>query len=157
MASGSPSVPITSRNGQIAAIIGGWEHLQQLSVFIVHPDGTDLRRITGPGVCSGSPKWSSDSKRLIFYEMPVETTWDTRILFLAAHAKSQIVSFDLATGKRTERTGIRGPDSFFKKSALADALFQFADPCAQRRLCLLVCIGQLVYGQRKHARDRPVG
>jgi hypothetical protein len=36
--------------------------------------------------------------------MPVETTWDARIFFLSAHATSQIVSFDLATGKRTERT-----------------------------------------------------
>jgi Tol biopolymer transport system component len=51
----------------------GWEHLQELSVYIVHADGTRLRRITGPGICSGSPKWSADGKQLVFYEMPVET------------------------------------------------------------------------------------
>src|SRR2546425_1103961 len=36
----------------------GWEHVQELSVYIVHSDGTGLRRISGSGVCSGSPKWS---------------------------------------------------------------------------------------------------
>jgi len=82
----------------------GWEHLQELSVYIVHPDGTGLRRITAPGICSGSPKWSADSKQLVFYEMPVETTWDARIFFLSAHATSQIVSMDLQTGKHTEQT-----------------------------------------------------
>ena len=82
----------------------GWEHLQELSVYIVHPDGTGLRRITGPGICSGSPKWSADSKQLVFYEMPIEITWDARILFLSAHATSQIVSIDLETGKRTDQT-----------------------------------------------------
>src|SRR4051794_37681018 len=82
----------------------GWEHLQELSVYIVHPDGSGLQRITGPGICSGSPKWSADSRQVVFYEMPVETTWDARIFFLSAHATSQIVSIDIATGKRTELT-----------------------------------------------------
>ena len=82
----------------------GWEHLQELSVYIVHPDGTGLRRITGPGICSGSPKWSADSKQLVFYEMPIEITWDARIFFLSARATSQIVSIDLKTGKRTDQT-----------------------------------------------------
>src|SRR5947209_6949076 len=82
----------------------GWEHLQQLSIYVVHPDGSGLRRLTGPGVCSGSPKWSADSKQIVFYEMPVETTWDARIFFRSAHATSQIVSVDLASGKRTEQT-----------------------------------------------------
>jgi Tol biopolymer transport system component len=82
----------------------GWEHVQELSVYIVHPDGTGLRRITNPGICSGSPKWSADSKQIIFHEIPVESTWDARVFGLSAKATSQIVSIDLATGQRTEQT-----------------------------------------------------
>lgn len=82
----------------------GWEHVQELSVYIVHPDGTGLRRITGSGICSGSPKWSADSKQIVFSEIPVESTWDARVFGLSARATSQIVSIDLVTGKRTEQT-----------------------------------------------------
>jgi Tol biopolymer transport system component len=82
----------------------GWEHVQELSVYIVHPDGTGLRRITEPGICSGSPKWSADSKQIVFSEMPVESTWDARVFGLLARATSQVVSIDIATGKRTQQT-----------------------------------------------------
>jgi len=82
----------------------GWEHVQELSVYIVHPDGTGLRRITGSGICSGPPKWSADSKQIVFSEIPVESTWDARVFGLSARATSQIVSIDLVTGKRTEQT-----------------------------------------------------
>ena len=82
----------------------GWEHVQELSVYIVHPDGTGLRRITGSGICSGSPKWSADSKQIVFSEIPVESTWDARVFGLSVRATSQIVSIDLATEKRTEQT-----------------------------------------------------
>jgi Tol biopolymer transport system component len=82
----------------------GWEHVQELSVYIIHPNGTGLRRITDPGICSGSPKWSADSKQLVFYEIPVEGTWDARVFGLSARATSQIVSIDLVTAKRVEET-----------------------------------------------------
>ena len=36
--------------------------------------------------------------------MPVETTWDARVFGLSGRATSQIVSIDLATGKRSPRT-----------------------------------------------------
>ena len=82
----------------------GWEHVQELSIYILHPDGSGLRRITGAGVCSGSPKWSADSKKIVFYEIPVESTWDARVFQLSAHATSQIVTVDLASGERREQT-----------------------------------------------------
>ena len=28
------------------------------------------------GLCAGSPKWSPDGKQVVFYELPVESTWD---------------------------------------------------------------------------------
>ncbi len=101
----------------------GWEHVQELSVYIVHPDGTGLRRITEPGICSGSPKWSADSKQIVFSEMPVESTWDARVFGLSARATSQVVSIDLATGKRTQQTS--GPGLKLMPQFLPDGRIGF--------------------------------
>jgi Tol biopolymer transport system component len=101
----------------------GWEHVQQLSVYIIHPDGTGLRRITDPGICSASPKWSADSKQIVFSEIPVEGTWDARVFGLSARATSQIVSIDLATRKRTEQTS--GPGLKLMPQFLLDGRIGF--------------------------------
>lgn len=101
----------------------GWEHVQELSVYIIHPDGTGLRRITRPGICSGSPKWSADSKQVIFYEIPVESTWDARVFGLSGRATSQIVSVDLESGKRTEQTS--GPGLKLMPQSLPDGRVGF--------------------------------
>ena len=82
----------------------GWEHVQELSIYVVHPDGTGLRRISQPGICAGAPKWSPDGKRIIFYEIPVELTWDAHRPNLARSATSQVVSIDMTTGARVEHT-----------------------------------------------------
>ncbi len=82
----------------------GWEHIQELSVYIVHPDGTGLRRITGPGVSSGSPKFSADGKQLIYHVSSVEDTWSSRVYELSGKATSQIVTYDLSSQKQTELT-----------------------------------------------------
>jgi Tol biopolymer transport system component len=102
----------------------GWEHVQELSVYIVHPDGTGLRRITGAGICSGSPKWSADSKQIVYYEIPVESTWNARVSGLSARATSQIVSVDVATGKRTEQTS--GPGLKMQPQFLPDGSVGYA-------------------------------
>ena len=81
-----------------------WEHLQELSIYIVHPDGTGLRRITAPGVTSGSPSWSPDGKQIVYYEMPVEGSWTARVAMGSPHTTSQIISVNLESGKRTEVT-----------------------------------------------------
>jgi len=77
----------------------GWEHPQELSVYIIHPDGTGLRRLTQAGVSDGSPKWSPDSKRLVFYELPTAHTFAARI-YAQGMVSSQIVSIDIASGER---------------------------------------------------------
>jgi Tol biopolymer transport system component len=83
----------------------GWEHTQELSVYAIRADGRGFRRIAfKPGYCLGSPKWSPDGRRVVFYEMATEDTWGARRPNLVAKIVSQLVSVDIATGERIEHT-----------------------------------------------------
>jgi Tol biopolymer transport system component len=83
----------------------GWEHTQELSIYIIRPDGSGLRKVASkPGYCLGSPQWSPNGKRIVFYEMTVEATWGARRPNYIGKAYSQIVSVDVASGARTEHT-----------------------------------------------------
>jgi Tol biopolymer transport system component len=80
-----------------------WEHPQELSIYVIHPDGSELRRLTSAGVSDGSPKWSPDGKRIVFYELPTAHTFAARV-YAQAMVTSQIVSIDVATGAKVEET-----------------------------------------------------
>jgi Tol biopolymer transport system component len=83
----------------------GWEHTQELSIFVLRADGQGFHCVaTKPGFCLGSPKWSPDGKRIVFYEMTVEATWGARRPNYVGKTPSQIVSVDVATGERIEHT-----------------------------------------------------
>jgi Tol biopolymer transport system component len=83
----------------------GWEHTQELSIYVIRADGQGFRRIASkPGYCLGSPKWSPDGTRVVFYEMTTEETWGARRPNLVASVRSQIVSVDVASGERVEHT-----------------------------------------------------
>ncbi|MBI1684297.1 PD40 domain-containing protein [Caulobacter hibisci] len=83
----------------------GWEHTQELSIYVIGADGKGLRRVASkPGYCLGSPKWSPDGKRVAFYELTTEDTWFTRRPDTVGGVTSQIVSVDVATGERVELT-----------------------------------------------------
>jgi Tol biopolymer transport system component len=83
----------------------GWEHTQELAIYIVRPDGSGFRKVASkPGYSLGSPQWSPDGKRLVFYEMTVEATWGARRPNYVGKAYSQIVSIDVASGARVEHT-----------------------------------------------------
>ncbi|MDH7639280.1 hypothetical protein [Sphingomonas oryzagri] len=88
----------------------GWEHTQELSIYAIRPDGSDLRKVASkPGFCLGSPKWSPDGARILFYELEREFTWGARRPEWIGRVVSQIVSVDFATGgDRIEHTS--GPD-----------------------------------------------
>ncbi len=82
----------------------GWEHVQELGIYVMRPDGRDLRRVTPSGTSTGTPRWSPDGQRLVFYELPTELTFAARVDRQNERAVSQIVSVDLKTGERTEHT-----------------------------------------------------
>lgn len=83
----------------------GWEHTQELSIYIVRPDGTGFRKVASkPGYCLGSPKWSPDGKRIVFYEITTEGTWGAHRPEWIGRVGSQIVSVDVASGERIEHT-----------------------------------------------------
>ena len=55
-----------------------WERLQLADIYVIHPDGTGLRRLTPGGGFCGSPKWTADSKNVIGYCMTAQNSWDYR-------------------------------------------------------------------------------
>src|SRR5215470_14021292 len=46
---------------------GRWEHLHVVDIYVMHPDGSGLKRITEHGNFCGSPKWYADSRRVLAY------------------------------------------------------------------------------------------
>ena len=81
---------------------GRWEALQPADIYLVRPDGTGLRRVNRPGNFCGSPRFSSDARRLLAYCMPLEHTLETRRPSPLAGNDTTIVSIDVATGAVTD-------------------------------------------------------
>ncbi|ETS80089.1 hypothetical protein PFICI_07618 [Pestalotiopsis fici W106-1] len=98
----------------------GWEHVQELSIYVARPNGTDFRLVSSrANYTQGSPRFSPDGKRLVFYEILTEDTYDARLqpsLLYGTVLNSSIVSVDFATG--TDRivhasgTGVRISPSY---------------------------------------------
>lgn len=83
----------------------GWEHLQETSIYLMQPNGKGFRRLYAKaGFAAGAPKWSPDGKQVVFYEIPVEQTWKSHWPGVVATTTSQIVSVNVVTGERKERT-----------------------------------------------------
>jgi Tol biopolymer transport system component len=83
----------------------GWEHTQELSLYVIRSDGTGFRQVASrPGHCLGSPRWSPDGKRIVFYETQREYTYWVLRPDLLPKIDSQIVSVDVASGAREVHT-----------------------------------------------------
>jgi len=93
----------SDRDAQPGNNPGMWEHLQSTGVYVIRPDGSDLRRVTDEGGVAGSPSWSPEGRRILFYET------DPVGAYLAKNASSrtELVSVDVATGERTQYTASR--------------------------------------------------
>ena len=80
---------------------GRWEHLHLVDIYLIHPDGSGLKRITRPGNFCGSPKWSADSRRVVTYCMTAQETMTYRQPTLDG-GDTRIMSIDIATGAASD-------------------------------------------------------
>ena len=69
-----------------------WEQLQKTALYIMRPDGSDLRRLTSLDAIAGSPRWSPDGRRIVYY---TAAAWDS---------PAQIATIDVETGAVTTHT-----------------------------------------------------
>jgi TolB protein len=93
----------SGRDSRLEDVPGRWEHVQSTGVFVVRRDGTGLRRLTAAGGFAGTPKWSADGARIIFYETTPVATWFAQ-RGDGVKGRTQIVSIDVASGGRVEHT-----------------------------------------------------
>jgi TolB protein len=97
---------------------GRWEHLQLADIYVIHPDGSGLKRLTTSGGFCGSPKWTPDSRHVIAYCSTAERTLDNRRGTPEHFDDTRIVSIDLASGATTDLPA--GPGVKFNPSPLPD-------------------------------------
>jgi TolB protein len=93
-------IAFTSDRGmQRARWDGGWEWIQSLAIYVVRSDGTSLRRLTPIDGYAGSPKWSSDGRRLIFYQSTPKDVYPGRTgTARGPFAVSQVAAIDVESG-----------------------------------------------------------
>lgn len=89
----------SDRGSDLPPAKGRWERLQLADIYVIHPDGTGLRRISQHGGFCGSPKWTADSKSVVAYCMSAQDTYDFR--FATNDGNDELLRFDIATGKNT--------------------------------------------------------
>ena len=106
----------SDRTSSLPAAHGRWEHLQLVDLYIIHPDGTGLHRLTPHGDFCGSPKWAADSGRIVAYCMTAEQTLDNRRAVPEHPENTRIVSVDIRTGGMSELPA--GPGVKFNPSLL---------------------------------------
>ncbi|HEU4877910.1 MAG TPA: hypothetical protein VFT21_00565 [Gemmatimonadaceae bacterium] len=95
----------SDRGTRIERDLPEWEHLHRTSIYLIRPNGRGLRRLTDGSHFAGSPRWSPDGKRIVFYEMNVFDTLKARdVEERQSQVVSQIVSVDIETGARREHT-----------------------------------------------------
>ncbi len=86
----------SDRDAQPGVWPGMWEHLQSTGVYVIKARGGDLRRLTRKDGFSGSPTWSADGRRILFYETDELGAY----LAKSGNSRTEIVSVDVTTGER---------------------------------------------------------
>jgi Tol biopolymer transport system component len=90
----------SDRDSQPGLNPGMWEHLQSTGVYVIKPDGKDLRRLTRNDGVAGSPSWSADGHKVVFYETDEVGAY----LAKSGQSRTEIVSIDVTTGERKQYT-----------------------------------------------------
>src|SRR4029078_10632183 len=82
---------------------GRWEALHVTDIYLIHPDGSGVKRVRAHTATCGSPKWSSDGHRVIAYCNTPQETMDSRQQERGIDAGvTRVVTIDVATAKATE-------------------------------------------------------
>ena len=89
----------SDRGSDLPPAKGRWERLQLADIYLIHPDGSGLRRISQHGGFCGSPKWTADSKSVVAYCMSAQDTWTYR--FADEQGNDELVKIGLASGRAT--------------------------------------------------------
>ena len=91
----------SDRDSDLPTAKGRWERLHLVDIYLVHSDGSGLRRISRHGNFCGGPRWTADSKNVIAYCMSAQDTWTFRSKILVAYpagSENQLFKIDIATG-----------------------------------------------------------
>ena len=89
----------SDRDSDFPPAKGRWERLHLVDIYLIHPDGTGLKRISKHGGFCGSPKWTPDSKAIVTYCMSAQDTWTYR--FGSKDGDNQLLKIDIASGATT--------------------------------------------------------
>jgi Tol biopolymer transport system component len=89
----------SDRDSDLRPAKGRWERLHLVDIYLVHPDGTGLKRISQHGGFCGSPKWTPDSKSVVAYCMSDEDTWTYRAG--REDGDDKLMKIDIASGETT--------------------------------------------------------
>lgn len=85
--------------------------LHSTEIFVMRKDGSDVRQITHDEATAGSPSWSQDGSRIVFYEATLE---ENRKIVVPSptHGDMQLVSVEWMSGRRQMLTNSPGEKWF---------------------------------------------
>jgi Tol biopolymer transport system component len=89
----------SDRDSDLRPAKGRWERLHLVDIYLIHPDGSGLKRISQHGRFCGSPKWTPDSKSVVAYCMSAEETWTFRAG--REDGETTLLKIDIASGEGT--------------------------------------------------------
>src|SRR6185312_4265921 len=89
----------SDRDSDLPFAKGRWERLQVADVYLIHPDGSGLKRISQHGGFCGSPKWAPDSKSIVTYCMSAQDTWNHR--FGEGDGDTSLLKIQITSGEIT--------------------------------------------------------
>ena len=76
--------------------------MQSTSVYVVHPDGSGLRRVSDPERLAGTPRWSGNGSTLLFYDAAFQDACGAGTFRNGAET-TQILAVDVANGEARKR------------------------------------------------------